>query len=116
MYHGCDLILTFAKMDKRVERVLDNELKRINNEIQFIHRGGCGVFAILLWDMLTFTGYITEPIELYDGYPDWNFSSNGINSVYWDVHNGGANFVWVDGHVSWHKRGDWQDAWYYYDQ
>ena len=59
------------EMDRSVEKVLADELTKIRLEIPFIHRGGCGIFAVLLWDMLSFTGYITEPVELYDGYPIW---------------------------------------------
>ena len=52
----------------------------------------------------------------HDGLPAWSVAGNGKNDVYWTVHSGGANFIWVDGHASWQKEGDWQDSWHYYDQ
>lgn len=59
-------------MEKRIELKLDREIKEISKVIPNIHRGGCGVFALLLWDTLAFNGIITKPIELFDDYPDWS--------------------------------------------
>lgn len=59
------------EMDRRVEIVLEDELTKIRTDIPYIHRGGCGIFAVLLWDMLTFSGYMTKPVEMYDGHPIW---------------------------------------------
>lgn len=58
-------------MDRRLESVLASEIKKVNKVVPLIHRGGCGVFAVLLWDMLAFHGYYTEPVEVFDGYPIW---------------------------------------------
>jgi hypothetical protein len=58
-------------MEKRIELMLDREIKKISDEIPNIHRGGCGVFALLLWDTLAFNSILTKPIELFDTYPDW---------------------------------------------
>ncbi len=61
-------------MDARIERELRKEIKNIENTIPLIHRGGCGIFAALLWDMLAFHGYYTEPVEVFDGYPNYERS------------------------------------------
>ena len=72
-------------------------MKSINKDIPFLHRGGCGIFAVLLWDMLTFQGYLTEPVEMYDDYPD--FTRNHIllkyNDIYFDSHGVQRSTDWM---------------------
>ena len=67
-------------MEKRIELKLDREIKEISKVIPNIHRGGCGVFALLLWDTLAFNGIITKPIELLDDHPNWTKNHILLNS------------------------------------
>jgi len=60
-----------VEMDREFRAKLNSEIKLIERFIPNIHRGGCGVFALLMWDTLAFMGMITNPIELFDGYPIW---------------------------------------------
>jgi len=71
------------------------------------------------WGLGRKLGEIRYPSNTYmfhDGVPAWTVTSSGSSSVYWTLHSGGANFIWVDGHASWQKEGDWRDSWYYYNQ
>jgi len=73
-------------MEKRLELKLDREIKKISQTIPYIHRGGCGVFSLLLWDTLAFMGILTKPIEMFDDYPRWlrNHILLTINGLYID--------------------------------
>jgi len=59
-------------MDGKLILTLDSEIKKIEKVIPNIHRGGCGVFTLLMWDTLAFMGIITKPIELFDDHPCWS--------------------------------------------
>jgi len=50
-----------------------------------------------------------------DGKPAWACGLASSADVGWNVHSGGANFVWVDGHVSYQRIGDWQNKWRTYN-
>jgi len=54
-------------------------------------------------------------IMFCDGKPDWACHLSSSSDVGWNVHSGGANFIWVDGHVSYQRIGDWQSKWYTYN-
>lgn len=73
-------------MDRALELKLDREIKKISKVIPNIHRGGCGVFALLMWDTLAFMGIMTKPVELFDDHPIWtrNHILLTINDVYID--------------------------------
>ena len=59
-------------MEKELIMRLDKEIHEISKVIPNIHRGGCGVFTLLMWDTLAFMGIITTPIELFDDHPLWS--------------------------------------------
>jgi len=59
-------------MEKELIVRLDKEIRDISDVIPNIHRGGCGVFTLLMWDTLAFMGILTNPIELFDDHPCWN--------------------------------------------
>jgi hypothetical protein len=84
-------------MDVSLEGVLTSEIKKINKEVPLIHRGGCGVFAVLLWDMLAFHDVYTQPVEVFDGYPIWerNHILLKYNSKYIDSLGIHDNTYWM---------------------
>jgi len=51
---------------------IDTGLKDINNRIPKINEGGCGVFAILLWNELRQLDIWTRPIAFMDKKPVWS--------------------------------------------
>jgi prepilin-type processing-associated H-X9-DG protein len=49
-----------------------------------------------------------KPEYAYVGYETY---ANGANSYVGSQHNNGANFLFADGRVEWHKRNDYQPGW-----
>ena len=51
---------------------LDVGVRDIGNKIPNINEGGCGLFAILLWDELHQLDMVTHPIVFTDQIPVWS--------------------------------------------
>jgi hypothetical protein len=59
-------------MDATFRKVLVNGIDRIDRKIPCLHRGGCGIFTLLLYDALWDIGIKTVVVELFDDYPSWS--------------------------------------------
>lgn len=76
---------------------LDNELRVIGNNIPNINSGGCGQFAILLWDELFQLDMTAEAIVFTDKVPVWEIYHVALkwNGLYFDsdgVHENMAEY------------------------
>ena len=85
-------------MEKETIILLDKEIQVINKVIPNIHRGGCGVFTLLMWDTLAFMGVITNPLELFDDHPCWsrNHILLELNGKYIDSLGVHDNTDWME--------------------